>query len=194
VLAKISLPKLTIIFAGVILFAGIISCLWFIFLGTTQVAVSTRAITEVSRYQEIRAGYEDSLLIQHFPESLPPEATDVQIEYLPKFLQGGGYFKLSYKLPLEQINELHTRFNGTARYKYREGDVNHLTGNLPDDVPRPSFQMSASTKEDSFETYEVFILDIQAARGAESEWNHGYSYGVAIDDTAWRVVYWNEYW
>jgi len=168
--------------------------LWLFFLGSAQVAVSTRAITDLSRYQEIRESYQDSPLIQHFPETFPPAATDIRLEYLPKFLQGGSHFIVSYILPSEQINEIRIQADEIAKYKYRTGESNQLTDELPDDIPKPPFQIDTTTAESSSQTYEVFILDVQAAGGAGSEWNHGYSYGIAIDDVARRVIYWHEYW
>ena len=166
------------------------------FLGFCVVAQTfgpSEQITDTSRYAEIRASFGESVLVQHFPDEIPADAENVELAYLPRFLQGGSYLQLRLKLPPRRIEDLYSHFSASAIHEYRGGDLSYH-GKLPDGVPTTRFYTSDTDDEVFPPTYEIFVLGAQPGGSSEFEWNHGYSYGVAIDRFASEIVYWSEYW
>ena len=145
-------------------------------------------ITDLTRYEEIRESYEDSILVRHFPEEVPENATNAEMYYLPKFLQGGEQFQLRLQLPEREVTELHARFDALAGKRYAGGE------NVYWEPEVPRLHVGGSKDSSWPGSYEILVLDAQPAGSAESEWNHGYSYGVGVDKSALEVVYWCEFW
>ena len=144
-------------------------------------------------YAEIRKQIGDSVFIQHFPSSIPENATNVKFVYLPKYLQGGGHIQLRLKLPQPEIEELLTEYHSKAKYKFIGGDRNEHA-NEPGGVPTTYFYTSG-TDDGSFpDTYEILVLKVQPEGNPDFEWNHGYSYGVVIGVEKSEIIYWAEYW
>ncbi|HEC35297.1 MAG TPA: hypothetical protein ENI39_02040 [Anaerolineae bacterium] len=149
-------------------------------------------VTEVERYEEILEGFEGSPWVEHFPERIPPEATDVRLDYLPRLMQGGGHFQLRMRLPREEVGALVVEYRGRAEYRFEGGDWNEHV-NVAGGVPTTFYYTSENGEMEFPSTYEVLVLGVGSAEGGY-EWNHGYSYGVAIDEGESVVVYWVEYW
>ncbi|WP_341525281.1 hypothetical protein WKK05_22095 [Nostoc sp. UHCC 0302] len=151
-------------------------------------------ITDTSRYQEIRNqlwGNNDD--IKYFPHEIPADAKNVHIAYSPGLLQGGSYFQARLKEPPEKIQKLLTQYRNIAKHKYIGGDTNdHI--NLPNGVPTTFFYTSDSAVESFPATYEILVLNAQDRGSAGFKWNHGDSYGVAIDKSASEIIYWGEKW
>ena len=154
---------------------------------------ATTPITDVSQYDEIRQQMSDSGLTQHFPSSIPENATDVKFEYLPKFLQGGGYIQLRVKLPLSEIEDLLTKYRSRAKYKFIGGDRSDHA-NEPGGVPTTNFHTGGADDRSFPNTYETLVLNAQPGDTPDFEWNHGYSYGVVISTENSEIIYWAEYW
>ena len=52
-------------------------------------------ITDVAQYSEIRdRDWYNETLVQHFPDEIPANATDVHVLYSVPFMQKGAYFQL----------------------------------------------------------------------------------------------------
>jgi hypothetical protein len=151
---------------------------------------STGPVTDVSQYSEILNSFDDSEITRHFPETLPPNVVVTRLWFMAPLFQGGTIFQLRTKQPSEQVETLYAQFIAEAEHLYR-GDTN-VHANLPDGVPTTRFYTSGDNNRSFPESYEVIVLEAQPAGGAEFEWNHGYSYGVAIDKTASEIVYWLE--
>jgi hypothetical protein len=154
--------------------------------------------TDVSAYPAIRASFEDSPLVQHFPPAIPADATNVRLDYLPRLMQGGMHFQLRLTLPPHQIDELYQHFQLQATHHFAGGHTT-IHQALPDGIPTTEFYTSeantGSTGLRAFPaTYEVLVLNAEPGGSAEYIWNHGHSYGVAIDRTTSTIVYWTEYW
>ncbi len=147
-------------------------------------------VTDVERYEEILADFQGSPLVEHFPERIPPEAREIRLDYLPRLMQGGGHLQLKMELPGEEVEALVAGFRGQAKYRFEGGDWNEHV-NMAGGVPTTFYYTSGKEEEEFPPTYEVLVLGVGAAG---YEWNHGYSYGVAIDEGASVVVYWVEYW
>ncbi len=147
--------------------------------------------TEVTRYPEILA--KNSPHAQHFPHKIPTEATDIHLDYQPRVLQGGMHFQLRLRLPSDYIDTLYAQFSIRATHTFKGGDSNIHT-NLSDCVPTTNFYTSDTETHSFPPTYELFVLDAQPTGRPEFVWNHGYSYGVALDRQTSYIVYWSECW
>lgn len=151
-------------------------------------------ITDTSRYEEIRSQlWSANNEIKHFPQNIPTGDKSVRIAYSPGFLQGGSYFQVRLKQSPEKIQKLLSQYRNIAKHKYRGGNTNDHT-NLPNGVPTTFFYTSDYAVESFPASYEILVLDAQDRGSPGFKWNHGNSYGVAIDSSASEIVYWAEIW
>jgi hypothetical protein len=154
----------------------------------------TETITDTSRYRDIRhQAWTNKTQIQHFPIDIPTDATDVRIAYSPGSLQGGSFFQLRLKQTPETIQKLLTQYQTTAKHKYRGGNTNDHT-NQKNGVPTTFFYTSDSQEESFPTSYEILVLNANDRGTPDFKWNHGDSYGVAIDNLNSEIIYWAEEW
>ncbi len=155
-----------------------------------------KTIQDTSRYQEIRHKlWLNQNQVRHFPYKIPANALNIRLAYSRGVLQGNNnnFFQLRLKLSQEQINNLHNQYKAIAKHKYIGGNTN-IHANLPNGVPTTFFYTSNS-QEDSFpNSYEILVLDANNRSSSNLKWNHGDSYGVAIDVSASEIIYWVEEW
>ena len=182
--------SITLRILGLILVFGCLGLLIFL---RSSISQPIGLITDTSQYPEILEGYEGSVLIQHFPKTIPPEAQHVNLEYVPRIMQGGSHFQLKFNLPNTEIGDLYQEFAAMAIHKFSGGDSS-IHSSLPNGIPTTYFYTSDTDNSTFPNSYEILVLQAVAAGSSEAEWNHGYSYGVAIDIGASEIVYWNEYW
>ncbi|MBH8562874.1 hypothetical protein I8748_11895 [Nostoc sp. CENA67] len=151
-------------------------------------------ITDTLRYSEIRNQlWANNDEVKYFPNEISADAKSARIAYYPGFLQGGSYFQLRLKQSPEKIQKLLTQYRKLAKHKYIGGDTNDHA-NLPNGVPTTFFYTSDSGTESFPPTYEILVLNAQDRGSPGFKWNHGDSYGVAIDSAASEIVYWAERW
>ena len=148
---------------------------------------ATQPVTDVARYAEVRSRYEESAFVSHFPETIPPEASNVRFYYFPGFLQGGMQLQLRLQLPLQQWRDRRAQYAAAASYRFVDGE--HRS--LENDIPIAAFSTSDEAL-DFPDTYEILVLDARSQ--GEPEWNHGYSYGVALNAEMSEIVYWADDW
>ncbi len=154
---------------------------------------ATTPIEDVSRYAEIRGQMGGSVLVRHFPMTIPENATDARFSYLPKFMQGGGHLQLRLRLPQSEIRDVLIEYDPQAKYEYVGGDMGEHE-NQTNGVPTTHFYTSG-TNEGSFPaSYEILVFDAEPGGTPDFPWNHGYSYGVAISSENSEIVYWAEWW
>ncbi|WP_315788576.1 hypothetical protein [Fischerella sp. JS2] len=155
-----------------------------------------KTIQNASRYQEIRHKlWLNQNQVKHFPNYIPPNSSEVRLAYSRGFLQGqkNNFFQLRLKLPAQQVKELNNQYKAIAKHRYIGGNTNEHA-NLPNGVPTTFFYTSNS-QEDSFpNSYEILVLGANDRSGSNFKWNHGDSYGVAIDLSASEIIYWAEEW
>lgn len=150
-------------------------------------------VTDTSRYQEIRHQLwvsEDE--IKHFPSEVLAGVENVRLAYSPGSSQTGSYFQLRLKKSPQQIQQLLTQYSKQAKHRYRGGDTN-VHANLPNGVPTTFFYTS-ETAESFPSSYEILVLNAEDKGRPGFKWNHGDSYGVAIDSSASEIIYWAEKW
>jgi hypothetical protein len=96
-------------------------------------------------------------------------------------------------LPADKIGDLYTQFNQLAVHRYIGGDSN-IHANSSDGVPTTFFRTSDNHVSTFPITYEILVLGAEPYKDSGFKWNHGTSYGVAIDKSASEIVYWLEDW
>ena len=150
------------------------------------------SITDPSRYAELLREFEGSVLVEHFPEAVPVDATDTRLYYLPKFMQGCMILQLKVTLPPEHVRGIDRFWRSSAIQSIRGGDQSGSVS-LPNGAPLPwcSFFDSYNPFPES---YELHVIEAVPGGSTDSEWNHGHTRGVAIEAGTSTVVYWAEYW
>ncbi|MDZ7961519.1 MAG: hypothetical protein RMY34_27180 [Aulosira sp. DedQUE10] len=151
-------------------------------------------VTDTSRYSELRKHLiSTDYQVKHFPTQIPADAKDVHIAYSPGNLQEGSFFQVRLKQSPEQIKKLLSQYKPVAKHEYRGGNTNDHTS-LPNGVPTTFFYTSDASEESFPPSYEILVLDVKDKGTPGFKWNHGDSYGVAIDSSASEIVYWSEQW
>lgn len=142
------------------------------------------ATTRTAAYPSLLKAWSDTGLVDHFPQALPPNATDVSLFADPGFLQGSGSFQLRMTLPKQDVQDILTRMKTTA--------VRSCPSQCTRSVEDPQFwnipRLAAGQKDDVRfpPDFVVFALD------TNGEWNHPRGKGVAISIERHEVVYWAE--
>ena len=155
--------------------------------------VDSKTITNTGQYLQIRNQlWSNKKQIKHFPLEIPEDGRNVRLAYSPGFSQGGSYFQLRMKQSPEKIKKVLLKYREIAKHKYKGGNTNDHA-NLPNGVPTTFFYTNDA--QESFPTtYEILVLDAENKGTPGFKWNHGDSYGVAIDSSASEIVYWAEAW
>jgi len=153
-----------------------------------------RTITDVSQYGSLLARWQQAS-VNHFPASVPDQATNVRLSYFPGFLQGGAHLQLRAELPRDQFEAEHSRLSNSAIAKFVAGEVFPLVPNVDwvQSMPPPPFYSADQDTGLAFpDDYTVFVLS--ANHGDSAPWNHGRAKGIAISPTRMELVYWVERW
>ncbi|MBF2006544.1 hypothetical protein ACF3DV_28200 [Chlorogloeopsis fritschii PCC 9212] len=191
--ASAQLTKVAIIALILLGGAGMVGA-GFVFKQAFSNSKETQIVNDPSRYTEIRHKlWLNQNQLKHFPADISAHSPNVFLAYSPASSQGNSFFQVRLKLPNQQIKKLLSEYRTIAKYRYRGGNTNDHA-NLSNGVPTTFFYTSDS-QEDSFPvSYEIFVLDARDRSNSDFKWNHGNSYGVAIDSSASEIVYWAEEW
>ncbi|AFZ59089.1 hypothetical protein H6G54_23280 [Anabaena cylindrica FACHB-243] len=155
---------------------------------------TAQIITDASRYPEIRnQNWSDIEPIKHFPLTIPDDAKAVRMAYSLGLMQGSSFLQIRFQQPPEQIQKLLSKYSKIASHQYQGGDTNDHSQQA-NGVPTTFFYTGESKTEAFPNTYEILVLKAQAQGQPGFKWNHGKSYGVAIDSSASEIVYWLEKW
>ncbi|MBD2449624.1 hypothetical protein H6G76_21125 [Nostoc sp. FACHB-152] len=154
----------------------------------------SQIINNPNRYSEIRNQlWASQSEIQHFPHEIPADAKNVRIAYSPGVAQASSFFQARVKKSPEQIQNLLTQYRKLAKYKYLGGDTNDHA-NFPNGVPTTFFYTGDNAGEAFPPSYEILVFNAQDKGNPGFKWNHGDSYGVAINSSDSEIVYWAEKW
>jgi hypothetical protein len=156
--------------------------------GTVQI------VTNPLRYQEIRNQiWPDVEPIKHFPAQIPTDAKAVRMAYSPGLMQGSSFLQIRFQQPPDKIQKLLSKYSKISQHQYQGGDTNDHSRQL-NGVPTTFFYTSQSETQAFPNTYKILVLKAQNKGKPGFQWNHGNSYGVAIDSSASEIVYWAEEW
>lgn len=151
-------------------------------------------VTDISRYKDIRHQlWSNQAQIKHFPTEIPTDASVVRVAYSSGALEGNRYLQLRLKRSPQQIQNLLSQYTGIAKYKYQGGNTNDHA-NQAKGVPTTFFYTSDSQEESFPPSSKVLVLGAQDRGSSNFRWNHGESFGVAIDSSTSEIVYWVEEW
>ncbi|MEM7726865.1 MAG: hypothetical protein AAF208_10905 [Cyanobacteria bacterium P01_A01_bin.45] len=173
---------------------GVVSGSFFLKQAFSNSLHAEEGITDVSRYQEIRHQiWSNQNSISHFPLEIPQTATNIRLMYHPGFMENVKFLQVRFRLPKQKVNELLAKYQEVSHYKYQGGNTNeHM--NQKNGVPT-TFFYTGNYEANSFPpTYEILVLGANNRGKPGFEWNHGNSYGVAIDKYESEIVYWAEAW
>ena len=134
----------------------------------------------------------NSEFVNHFPEEIPTDASNVEMYYLPGFLQGGTVFELKLKLAPSEVEEVMKQFEGLGIKEVAVDKYGALTDELlrqARDIQTPNLSTTSSSEP------QMITLGAEP-RGSRADfiWNHGVMYGVGVDVTNSEVIYWVEDW
>jgi hypothetical protein len=108
-------------------------------------------------------------------------------------LPGSSFFQIRLKEPQNKIEKLLSQYRSSAKHKYWGGNTNdHM--NQPNGVPTTFFYTSDFHTESFPASYEILVLNADDKGRLGFKWNHGDSYGVAINTSASEIIYWSEKW
>lgn len=139
--------------------------------------------TDAGQYKEMlwAWGYPSKSMC-HFPCRIPKDAKNISFREHPQFLQGGSRFLLMYETTAEDMQSYRKKYEPLAKavlpageWKAYEGDYYVPSGVVMDD-------------RELTEDFEVILLD-----GTPFE-NHGYSYGLAVNENTNEILFFREVW
>jgi len=138
--------------------------------------------TTVSDYPRVLKDWSPTGLVDHFPRTLPPSASNVSLAEFPGFLQGSGYFQLRMTLPPQEVEAILTRTKSAAVRRCPTQCTVYIEDPEYWEVPRLA---AGNEKEMKFPPdFVVYALE------TDGEWNHPTGKGIAISPTRSEVVYW----
>lgn len=150
-------------------------------------------VTDPARYEEIIAEFDDHPALQHFPASVPANSSFVRLHFHPALFQGGSVLQLKVSLPPDEVQSLYSVFARQALYVIPSNTMNDPLFEDPE-IPRHR-DLTADTESTSLrEGFELLVLGAEDLGSKDAPWNHGVTYGVAVDRASSQVVYWYEDW
>lgn len=160
-----------------------------------QTAEENWVKTDLSLYPEILSSWNNKAQIEHFPKQVPENATEIHLMYSPPFLQKGVNFQLRYKLPPSEIKRLHLQYSKIAEQEY-EGHTGGTEEFMSKSyLPLPPFHINDDPEGSILpKDYVIIVLGAKPQGEEDFQWNHGYTYGVAINETKSEILYWVEDW
>jgi len=174
---------------GISVVIGIVACFAFGFFFRRTLNESLKPVTDISRYQEIRATYWPSNMVSHFPVRLPSTAS---FHFHPAFLQGGAAIQARVPTSSAECASLLSSYSEHALAVYQGGDVNDHQ-NASNGIPTTFFYTGGTTDQKFPRDFSVLVLSAEDHDGGFA-WNHGDSSGVAISTQRQEVVFWAESW
>jgi hypothetical protein len=168
----------------------VMSLLLAAFLGIgASMEIEQRPITDVARYHEFYERERSSGVSSHFPNQIPSDAEDAWLFYQPAVWQGGMEARLGLQLPEQRVSELWENYKSTA-IGHRMGADNACCNRIGPEtefgactrVPPP--YATGEEPVDLPGSCDIFIL------GRDGHQGHGEGWGVAIDRSVAKVVYW----
>ncbi len=146
-------------------------------------------ITDANRYSEVLESITPKTVIEHFPERIPSEASDVRFAYQPKIMQGAMFLELLMTLPENQINELQDKYGDLEQY--------HYSDEIGPDIPEPILYLISDKNDENNgydQNFSIYLISAEPAGKEDFIWNHGTMYGVGINKTTLQAIYWFQYW
>jgi hypothetical protein len=177
-------------FAGIGLVGG-----GFVFSRASDKGQANQVVNDIKSYREVRNKvWFSQALVKHFPTEIPVDAQNVRFVSSFGYMQAGNILQLRLKQPQAKIAALLAEYEKVALSKYQGGNSNEHV-NQPNGVPTTFFHTSDDSSNNSFPfNYKILVLGVSDKGSKDFKWNHGNSYGVAINTQGSEIVYWAEEW
>ncbi|MEM6837379.1 MAG: hypothetical protein AAF609_11030 [Cyanobacteria bacterium P01_C01_bin.120] len=144
---------------------------------------TAKPITDIDQYAAVRSQVDDAgYSVQHFPQNIPPEATEAKLYYQLAALPGEMSLQLGLSLPIERLSSLKADFASQAQCQVSAATLDDSECGQPVLVPR--FLVGDHDTQQFPDTYTLIFL-------SDPDRNL-YSRGVAFSESAAEVVYWLE--
>lgn len=146
---------------------------------------STKSITNAKYYNRILRIYnhEKNPLINHFPSSIPKDASNVEFLEHPQFLQGTAEIYLKYQLPNEELESLEKQLNNNHYKLLNNSWIIENKLEVPEKIKEFSKSISNS---------KIFLINGEYAENENG--SNGNSYGLALNYDDNSVMYWSQTW
>ena len=149
--------------------------------------------TDPKKYSSLLTKWTPTGIVAHFPNPLPPAATNVKLSSFPGFLQGGAWFQVRLTLPAAEVSNAYDAAAKAAKDFYDGGSFFTSTNAKNGGLPGTSFHTSDTEQQTDFPAdYRIFVFAAQSSGG--NTWNHGQSHGVVVSKQRNEVIYYAENW
>lgn len=148
--------------------------------------------TDPKKYSSLLTEWTPTGIVAHFPDPLPPTATNVKLSSFPGYMQGGAWFQVRLTLPAAEVSKAYDAATKAAKDFYDGGDFFNSTNAKKGGLPGTSFHTSDPERQPDFPAdYRIFVF---AAQDHGDHWNHGNSRGVVVSKKRNEVIYFAEHW
>jgi len=173
---------INIILIFVLSVAMFLNGIWMLFADLAEPTTNVHKYAKVLKIYH----YPRSKYIKHFPKEIPCHAKNISFWENPQFLQGGSRILLMYETTPMEIEEYRDRYSQQAQIVLPKGKKEFVTNEYYvisiDDV------LGKKLTDD----FEIIILESKPYQ--EANWNHGYTYGLAINDITNEILFFSEKW
>ena len=142
--------------------------------------------TRPKQYSSLLAEWQKRGLVDHFPKTLPAEATNIKLSAFPGFLQGGGWFQLRLALPSGDVARIFEEASKQAKGFYDGGDSLKLVNAQKDRLPGTNFH-TADTKDTDFPAVTAFSSTMPGRTNLEKTTNGTTAIVVALSSAGRRM-------
>lgn len=156
---------------------------------------TSQDFTSISQYQRVLKvlNHKRNERVQHFPNEIPQVATNAELNYKPRFLQGGELLYLKYDADTEHINQLEIKYKEIAQWT---GPTAFLEQGQYLGINNTSFDLIGFNTLPEY--FTIYVIDSKPYKHSVPDkpenWNHGYTYGLAISKETNTVIYFYENW
>lgn len=162
-----------------------------------MVLEATSETKDVGEYGKIMFLYNQpkNKSLAHFPKELPKTASEIRFFEQPQFLQGGSSIFLRYKTSVEELNLLSQKYSKTAKVVLKSGEYDwdsYKNNGQNKDISLPGVFDEAIGYSELPGDFDIIVIDSKPYQ--TNNWNHGYTYGLAISKQKQEVLFWSEEW
>jgi hypothetical protein len=161
----------------------------FLFAGCS---VEPRIETNPKKYRSLLAEWAArGPLVSHFPNPLPPAASNVKLSAFPGLFQGGAWLQVRLTLPPADVAKAFDSASKSAKDFYDGGGFFESTNAKKGGLPGTAFHTSGIQGADFPADYRIFVF---AAEDHGNQWNHGNSRGIVVSKKRNEIIYFAESW
>jgi hypothetical protein len=120
--------------------------------------VEPKTETSPAKYSLLITNWTPTGLVAHFPNPLPPTASNVKLSAFPGFLQGGAWFQVRLTLPAAEVSKLYDDATKAAKDFYDGGTSYTSVNSKTNGLPGTSFHTSDNKQGDFPADYRIFVF------------------------------------